>query len=300
MAQDPEIQTHIAEELASVAEDLRRSTVQVRGRQTGVGSGVIWRTDGLIITNAHVVRGAKAIAELADGQILEATVTARDQRLDLAALQVNATNLPAVTVGDSNNLRVGELVLAVGNPLGLVGVLTTGIIHAIQPISSSTRNWVQADVRLSPGNSGGPLANAQGHVIGINSMIVDGRAFAVPSHTVERFLQGDQARPYLGVTLRPVLLPLENRRRRFYRSGNFVCGLLILEVAVGSLAETAQLMPGDVLMGVNGSLFKTSDDLANILSDTKLGDVLQLDLLRGGDRLVREVIISSTARVKAA
>ncbi len=178
--------TKVTEELAAVAAALSRSTVQVRSRRYGAGSGVIWHSSGLIITNSHVVRGSRATVELSDGRVFDAVCTSRDPQRDLATLKVSAVDLPSATVGDSDALRVGELVLAVGNPLGLVGALTTGIIHAIAPKDAS---WVQADVRLAPGNSGGPLADAQGRVIGINTVIAGGLALAVPSNAVERFLR---------------------------------------------------------------------------------------------------------------
>lgn len=180
--------TNLASEFVAVAERLRLSTVQVLN-STGVGSGIIWHSNGIIVTNAHVTRGARATVKLWDGQVFEAAVARRDPVRDLAMLKVEAADLPAAKVGDSDTLRVGELVLAIGNPLGLVGALTTGIISRVGSVELSTRQrWIVADVRLSPGNSGGPLANAQGLVIGINSMIAGGLALAVPSNAVERFL----------------------------------------------------------------------------------------------------------------
>ena len=123
--------TQIASELATIAQQLRDCTVQVRSNQLGSGSGVIWHSDGLIITNAHVAQTEKTTVELEDGRVFEAVRTSIDPRLDLAALRVEATDLKAATINNSETLRVGELVLAVGNPLGAVGVLTTGIIHSI-------------------------------------------------------------------------------------------------------------------------------------------------------------------------
>lgn len=183
-------QTRLANELAAVAERLCCSTVQVLSGKGGVGSGVIWHPDGLIITNAHVASGSRATIKLLDGRVFEAAVTIRDPVCDLAALKIEAVDLPVANVGDSDALRIGELVLAIGNPLGLFGALTTGIISRNGFIEASTsQRWVMADVRLSPGNSGGPLADAQGRVIGINSMIVGGLALAVPSNAVESFLR---------------------------------------------------------------------------------------------------------------
>jgi serine protease Do len=191
-------------ELVTLADRLRQSTVQIqsqsspapvhyRGRRffhrgaTSTGSGVIWQADGLIITNAHVISGQTATVELWDGRSLLAQVIRRDAKRDLAALQVNATGLPAVQWGDSDRLRVGEWLFAMGNPLSTVGALTMGILHAVPD-----DRWLQADIRLAPGNSGGVLANAQGEAIGINSMIVNGLGVAIPSCAVQRWLQPGQ------------------------------------------------------------------------------------------------------------
>lgn len=278
--------TSITLELAAVAEKLRRSTVQVRSDRLSAGSGVIWNSDGLIITNAHVAPKERASVELNDGRVFEAVVTTKDSHRDLAALQVEATDLPAATIGNSDTLRVGELVMAVGNPLGIVGALTTGIIHA-----TSSQKWVMADVRLLPGNSGGLLANAQGQVIGINTMIADGLALAVPSKVVERFLKGERA-PKLGVTLQPVLVNLGNKR---------VLGLLILEVEAGSSAIEAGLQIGDVLIRVCGQFFNTPNDLLSAIEYTEPGELLPLEFLRGGKHLVSNVLLhGGTSGVKAA
>lgn len=263
--------TQIALELANLAQQLKNSTVQIRSDIAGVGSGVIWHSHGLIITNAHVAQTATVTVELEDGRIFPALRTGIDPHLDLATLQIDATDLPAAPLGDSDMLRVGELVLAVGNPLGAVGVLTAGIIQRISLTSPLNRDfvptWVMADIRLAPGNSGGLLANARGQVIGINTMIAGGLALAIPSNLVERFLCLG-SRPYLGVTMRPVLV----LQRRF--------GLLLLNVEKGSLAEVAGLMAGDVLLGAFGQSFRTADDLLNLLWHSEAGEVVPLEFLR--------------------
>jgi serine protease Do len=277
--------TDIASELAAVALGLHHCTVQVRSPHSGGGSGVIWHSDGLIITNAHVARDERVTVELSDGRVIDAVRTSVDPRRDLAALRIEATDLPVVTVGDSDALRVGELVLAMGNPQGVVGALTTGIIHGVDSTDAQSRNrWIMADVRLAPGNSGGPLANARGQVIGINTMIAGGLALAVPSHEVERFLKGG-SRPYFGVTLRPVQVLLENKR---------ILGLLVLEVAAGSLAMAAGLMLGDVLIGACGQRFNTPDDLVNVLENAEPGESLPLEFLRKGKLYHRNAIARSS------
>lgn len=304
----------ILDELATLAERLRRSTVQVRARGpsrrpalTGGGSGVIWSSNGLIITNAHVAQGPHAIVALHDGSVLDAVLVARDPEQDLAALRVETDDLPAASIGQSDALRVGELVLAVGNPLGLLGALATGIIHATglrhQTGLGSRTNWIQADIRLAPGNSGGPLADARGRVIGVNSMVAGGLAFAVPSRAVAEFLDvrsGGEPRPYIGVDLQPVLVPLERSGEVLPRPGQRngsppedkrVPGLLVLEVSLGSPAEKAGLLMGDVLIGIGGRFAKAAGDLLTALSHARPNRTLQIDLIRGGRILSRHVLV---------
>jgi serine protease Do len=176
--------------LAAVGERLRRSTVQVFDGRRGAGSGVIWRADGWIITNTHVVHRDAARIRLADGAMHEAELVARASDRDLAALYVAARNLPAAEIGASTAVRVGEIVLAAGSPFGVRGTVTAGVLHAIGPVARiGKQRWLQADLQLAPGNSGGPLADASGRVIGINSMIAMGLGLAIPSHEVEQFLR---------------------------------------------------------------------------------------------------------------
>jgi serine protease Do len=173
------------DELAAVADRLRRQTVQVHG--SGIGSGVVWSADGLIVTNAHVARGRRRVV-LGDGRRFDGRLVAWDPERDLAALAIDARELDPVEVRDSDTVRAGELVVAVGHPFGLTGAVTIGVVHAMPRPGSAGRGLVQADLRLAPGNSGGPLADARGRVIGVNAMIAGGLALAVPSNTVVRFV----------------------------------------------------------------------------------------------------------------
>src|SRR5580704_6305234 len=267
-------------EFGEVAERLRRSTVQVAmgdGRERGQGSGVIWAADGLIVTNAHVAHGAEAKVSLWDGSTHKASVLNRDPRRDLASLRIAAAGLPAATAGDSSVLRAGELVIAVGNPMGFIGALTTGVVHSLP----NRKRWVAADVRLAPGNSGGPLADARGRVIGINTMIAGGLALAVPSNAVGEFLKGETG-PTLGVTIQPVSLP----------DGGV--GLLLLKVDPGSAAAAASLMIGDLLTGAGGRPFSTFDGLHAALDSA--GDTLDLQFRRGDRRVTRATTIRLRAR----
>jgi serine protease Do len=175
----------IGSAVGSVAEWLRQITVRVVGSRDSHGSGVIWRSEGLIVTNAHVARTQEHEVELADGRRLQGWLVARDPKVDLAALAFGASGLPAASVRSAQTLRPGEMLIAVGNPWDGTGAVSTGIAHH----SVGKLPWLIADIRLAPGNSGGPLADAQGNVVGINSMIVNGLGWAVTSDAVESFLK---------------------------------------------------------------------------------------------------------------
>ncbi|HKV25033.1 MAG TPA: trypsin-like peptidase domain-containing protein [Candidatus Acidoferrum sp.] len=274
------------EGFGAIAEKLRRSTVLIETGGRGSGSGVIWQPDGLIVTNAHVARSPRMYVQLWDGRELPAEVTARDPRLDLASLRISASELPAAESADSSQLRPGQLAIAIGNPLGFVGALTTGVIHAVGALRAlGPRSWVQASVRLAPGNSGGPLADASGRVIGINTMVAGGLALAIPSNAVTQFLFAGPRDSWLGVTVREVGVP----RRR----GNQFA-LLILEVEPGSPAALASLLPGDILLGTVDAPFQSLDDLAQALVGNTPRTV-RLEFLRGDYSRVRHVTVQLLA-----
>ncbi|HYU21595.1 MAG TPA: trypsin-like peptidase domain-containing protein [Candidatus Dormibacteraeota bacterium] len=265
-----------------IAEQLRRSTVLIHAGGRGNGSGVIWSSEGMIVTNAHVVHGPNVCVQLWDGREFEAAVTARDPRRDLAALRINANSLPAACPADSSQLRPGELVIAIGNPLGFVGALTTGVIHAIGPLRAlGSQAWVQASVRLAPGNSGGPLADARGYVIGVNTMVAGRLALAIPSNAVRDFLAAGPQSAWLGVAVYPVRLPRANGHK---------FGLVLLEVEPGGSAALASLMAGDILLGTEEKPFQSIDDLANAMDGQGLR-LLRLEFLRGNYSRVRRVTV---------
>ena len=270
-----------------IAEQLRRSTVVIHGAGRGIGSGVIWSSDGKIITNAHVARGKQAEVQLWDGRELGATVTSRDLVRDLALLRIDAENLPAAFIADSSQVRPGELAMAIGNPLGFVGALTTGIIQALGPVPGlGSQSWVQADVRLAPGNSGGPLADARARVIGINTMVRGSLALAIPSNVVRDFLSAGAPNAWLGVTVHPVRIP----RSSAVGGRSHTFGLALLEVDSGSPASSASLLPGDILLGTQEKTFNSVRDLSQALQGTG-PRLLRLQFLRGDYRRVRRVSV---------
>src|SRR5579864_4981228 len=267
--------------IGEVGELLRRSTVYIHssGRHgQSAGSGVIWDSEGTVVTNSHVLGTGEHLVELWDGRAFRADVQARDDVRDLAKLKLPATGLPAATFR-KHAMRPGELVVAVGNPMGFTGALTTGIVHEVGPFPGlGRRPWVQAAIRLAPGNSGGPLADAAGHVAGINTMIVSrGIALAIPSAIVEDFLHYG-ATPRLGVTVRSV------------RLDHGALGLLLLNVEPDSPAARASLLIGDVLIG-----FTTAADLAEAIGKAGSGG-LKLRFLRGDRAREREVVLSLAGR----
>jgi serine protease Do len=178
---------------SEVAERLLRSTVQILNRSGG-GSGVVWDSTGHILTNAHVLRDDEAYVIDAQGRRFRARMVRRDRSHDLALLETGLALDPA-PIGDSAKLRAGELVIAAGNPLGVPRAIALGTIHATGSNGFGFSNdWIQADIRLAPGNSGGPLANAAGEVIGINTMIYSGLGLAIPSNEAGAFVNWRGAR----------------------------------------------------------------------------------------------------------
>jgi serine protease Do len=273
-----------------IAENLRRSTVLIHAGRRGNGSGVIWSSDGLIVTNAHVARREHLRVQLWDAREFDATLESSDIVRDIAVLRVNAKNLPAATPADSSRVRPGELAIAIGNPLGFVGALTNGIVHGVGPLPGlGPQSWVQAGVRLAPGNSGGPLADAAGRVIGINTMVAGQLALAIPSNAVVDFLSGRRSNKdtndgWLGVTLYPVQVPKSGARA----AKSF--GLVVLEVEPGSPAARASLLPGDILLGTEGRPFSLLEDLSRALRGTG-PRTLRMEFLRGDYSRIRRVTI---------
>jgi serine protease Do len=268
----------VGDAFGEVAEKLRRSTVQVIGVRHHLGSGVI-STQGRIVTNAHVVSSGGLHVELWNGRRVAAQVQKSDRWRDLTMLQVECDGLSPVALGDSDALRAGDLVVAVGSPFGFAGAVSTGVFHSVGVPPGMALPWLVSNVRLAPGNSGGPLANARGEVVGINTMIVGGLALSVPSKSVSRFLAAPDSSGGLGVVVRPVLLEP--------RAGQL--GFLVLEIVPQSAAERASLLPGDLLVSAGERSFRSFDDFQHAL-DTSPEGRLAIEFRRGGSRSTRRVV----------
>ncbi|MGH7392971.1 MAG: S1C family serine protease [Candidatus Rokuibacteriota bacterium] len=172
--------------LARIADRLQEVTVEIYSPGGG-GAGIVWAPD-LVVTNAHVARAACVRVGLADDRRVEARLLVADRRTDLALLRVSRVGVVPAALADSDALRVGALVVALGHPLGLRRTLTAGVVHAFAPAPPGGRRWIHADLRLAPGNSGGPLADTAGQVVGINTMIAGGLALAIAINDVRRFV----------------------------------------------------------------------------------------------------------------
>lgn len=280
--------------IAEMLDGLRQSVVQVRSGERGAGTGMVWRPDGVILTNYHVIAHARGAAQalLADGRLLEARVVDANPALDLALLEVPAKGLSAVTVGDSSRLRVGELVFALGHPWGERWVATAGIVSGLGAFTPPHHDrrvpFVRSDVRLAPGNSGGPLLNAQGEVVGINAMVFGGDlGVAIASQVASEWAVDAGRRLRLGVEVQPVELPVSMRMPG--RAG----GLMVTAVEPGGPAEKAQVMVGDVLLDVDGVPVNNGFALWSALRPGRGRDRLHLTVLRGGASRAIEVPLAA-------
>ena len=257
----------------------------------GAGSGFIVSADGIILTNAHVVDGASEVTvKLTDRREFQAQVLGSDAKTDVAVLKIEAKDLPVVKLGNTKDLRVGEWVLAIGSPFGLENTVTAGVVSAkgrSLPDSGGVA-FIQSDVAVNPGNSGGPLFNARGEVVGINSQIYSrsggyqGLSFAIPIDLATRVKdqivqhgKADHAR--LGVTIQEVNQALADTFRL-----DRPRGALVAQVETGSPAERAGLRAGDVVLGVNGERVVGSGDLPALLAQHGSGDEVRLQVWRDG------------------
>jgi len=294
-----------------IIKKVQASIVQVRNEGRGAGTGIIWSADGYVITNHHVVPTDKSTIQvhLSDDRILEAKVIDRHPKQDLAMLHIAADNLQAVTVGDSSKLRVGEWVFAIGNPWGQRGVVTAGIVSGISATKDngddSPRRYIKSDVHLAPGNSGGPLLDAEGKVIGINAMIFGGDlAVAIPSNVVSSWLAGlPKRRVTLGIEVQPIELPSAIRQKAGVEPEQ-TSGLLVS--ALGSIASdglnrlngtgqavhTAVLI-GDILLNVAGKSVVDVASLLDIVARHEPQDNVQVQVVRGGTIVTLDVLVKT-------
>ncbi len=252
------------------------------------GSGFIIRQDGYLVTNAHVVTDAERIqVKLADGRRFEARLVGQDDRVDLALIKIDATGLPVAALGDSNRLRVGEFVLALGHPFGLEQTVSFGIVSrkgAPLMVAAPGFDFIQTDAAVNPGNSGGPLVNMAGEVVGVNSMAARNGSigFAIPVNLVKGLLpqlaeKGKVEWGWLGVSIAEVgdedLAKYNLKEPR---------GVLIRQVVAGQPADQAGMKANDVIMAVDGAPVEEPRDLQRIIASTPVGKIVKLSVMREG------------------
>lgn len=269
----------LSEAIADIAASVRPSVVLI-GQGESHGAGVIWRSDGTVITNRHVIRNDRVDVILEDGRRLTGIVASRHPDRDLAVVKVAAEGLPAVTVGDSSTIRPGQLVIAVGHPPGTRNAATAGIIVAAGQAATlegpRTGDWLQTDVGLRPGYSGGPLVDVHGKVIGINTMVSGQLSLSIPSLAVERFVAGDRPgsqQAWLGVN--GLSVPL--------RQPVYAAGYLLTEVAEGSPADRAGLMVGDIIVAIGDTKVTDNESVPAATLRLRAGEAVEIDVLRGGE-----------------
>lgn len=259
----------------------------------GSGSGFVISTDGYVITNNHVVAGATKIeVHLPSGEELDATLIGRDPATDIAVLKIYADGLKAIRFADSKQLQVGQIAIAIGNPFGFQYSLTAGVVSALGRTlrSESGRlidDVIQTDASLNPGNSGGPLVNSNGDVIGVNTAVIlpaQGICFAVSSNLTalvagKLIMEGRVRRGYLGIAGQLVNL---TERIKQYNQLTAKTGVMVASVEPDGIANNADLQMGDIIVGFGGQPVATVDDLHRLLTDTTIGRTTQITILRDG------------------
>jgi S1-C subfamily serine protease len=290
--------------VVQVAEQLRPAVVNLRagpGRRQGSGSGILFTPDGFLLTNDHVVHGNDRVrVRLGDGQELPGRVVGNDPWTDLAVVQAEGASLPHGKLGDSNRLRVGQLVVAIGSPFGFESTVTAGVVSALgRTLRSITGalvdNVIQTDAALNPGNSGGPLVNSRGEVIGINTAIIapaQGICFAIPINMAKHVLpqlmkHGKVTRGYLGIHGRPVPVPRHLARQYGLEQANAV---EVISVEENGPADQAGLQEEDLIISFGDQPVTSIDDLHKLLLQMPIGIPTGMVLLRGDRRRERMVL----------
>jgi len=271
-----------------VARQVTPTVVSIVVPNYGSGSGAVIRRDGMILTNAHVVGPARTVqVGLADGRKVVGTVLGRDAGLDVAVVRIPITDAPVAPLGNSDLLQVGQLAIAVGNPLGLERTVTTGVISAVNRPGRTLggETFIQTDAAISPGNSGGPLVDSRGNVIGINSAEllgqgVSGLGFAIPINLAMNMASqvlatGRYVRPYLGIGFSDVDADLASQFRLPVREG-----VLITEVQRGSPAERGGLREQDIITRINDTPVGMGGDVRRVLRALKPGDSVRITVVR--------------------
>jgi S1-C subfamily serine protease len=273
-----------------------RRTRSAPAEGEGAGSGVIVTPDGYVLTNNHVVEQASDVkVSLTDGSTLPAQIVGMDPATDLAVVRIDAPHLPMAQLGDSASLRVGQLAIAIGNPLGFQSTVSTGVISALGRAlrTQSGRlieNVIQTDVPLNPGNSGGPLVDSRGRVIGINSAMIymaQGISFAIPVNTAkwvisELLMHGKVRRSYLGLAGQN--RPLSQRMQRYFELPTKTV-VEVMSVEANGPAQRAGLREGDLIVAIDGQSTATVDDIHRMLASKLSGSEISLTILRNRERL---------------
>lgn len=276
---------------------------QPRQQQRGTGSGFIISAGGQILTNAHVVDGADRVQViLKDGRKFQGKVLGKDELTDVAVVQIQANNLPTVSLGNSEKLQPGEWAIAIGNPLGLDNTVTTGIISATGRSSNligapdKRVSYIQTDAAINPGNSGGPLLNARGQVVGMNTAIIQGAqglGFAIPINTVQKISSqliatGKVQHPYLGIQMQALSPEMKENINSDPNSGLTVdtdTGVLIRKVMPNSPAANAGIRAGDIIQKLNGQAVSDADSVQKAVENTQIGSDLRMELRRNGQNV---------------